>query len=140
MKRLKWSKWSVLKTLDFGIIPSLSGVYQIRWAIDGKPQLIHRANGDDEFGLLYMGETKNLRLRVRNFWDMVQKGSSVGSHTAGWTYAYYEFNKKFKPEQLEVRWAQSPEDEMGEWEDVLLEDYVAKYLDKPPLNIQVPRH
>ncbi len=132
-----WSEWYALKTLDFNIIPLESGVYKIRWAIRGKPQLIPRANGDDGSGLLYIGETKNLRLRIKNFWRAIQ---GRGRHTAGWTYKYYEFNKKFKPEQLEVQWGECPEYERLEWEDFLLEEYGGKYLDKPPLNIKFPRH
>lgn len=137
LKPPDWSGWYALKTLDFSIVPPSSGVYQIRWAIDGKPQIIHRANGDDDFGLLYIGETKNLKFRIKNFWHAIQ---GHGRHTAGWTYRYYEFAKKFQPEQLEVRWGKCSELERLTWEDLLLEDYGAKYLDKPPLNIKFPRH
>jgi len=40
---------------------------------------------------------------------------------------------------LEVRWGELPRNVIGEWEQELLEDYGAKYLDKPPLNISVRR-
>jgi hypothetical protein len=110
------------------------GVYQIRWAIDGKPQIIHRVNGDDESGILYIGESDNLKKRISDLW----RGISTGhGHTAGWTYDYYGFSKKFKLEHLEVQWIDS---EDAELEPELLGNYVEKYLDKPPLNISIPRY
>ena len=138
LKQPRWSKWTSLKTLDFSSIPSSSGVYQIRWAIDGKPQVIHRANGDDNSGLLYIGKSKTLRSRIGVFWKDVINKTEV--HTAGYTYFYYSYEKKFKPEQLGVRWSPLPEDEFDSWEDELLEDYAGKYLESPPLNIRLPRH
>ena len=127
-----------LGILDFSSIPSSSGVYQIRWAVEGKPQVIHRANGDDDSGLLYIGKTKALRKRINTFWKDVINKTEI--HTAGYTYFYYSFEKKFKPEQLEVRWTELSEDEIDSFEDELLEDYAGRYLDKPPLNIKLPRH
>jgi hypothetical protein len=137
IEQLNKARWYSLKTLDLSIIPSSSGVYQIRWAVGGKPQPIPRANGNDEKGILYIGESSDLRERTENFWLRIQ---GKGSHTAGWTYDFYEFRKKFKLEQLEVQWLELPESEIGELETVLLMDYVAKYLDKPPLNIHIPRY
>jgi hypothetical protein len=137
LKNLVWSEWHILASLDFGIIPFSSGVYQLRWAITGRPQVIHRANGDDDSGLLYIGESTNLRVRIKTFWRAIH---GQGGHTAGWTYHYYEFSKKFGPEEIQVRWAKCPEDEVGECEDLLLEEYVARYFDKPPLNLRIPRH
>lgn len=135
LKQLRWSEWCSLKTLDFSTIPPSEGVYQIRWAIHGKPQIIHRANGDDKSGILYIGEG-NLMERIESFWRRINHLS--GRHTAGWTYDHYEFGRKFKPEQLEVRWLKHSE--CGRMEDELLWDYVVKYLDKPPLNMKIPRY
>jgi hypothetical protein len=138
IEKLSWSHWVSLKTINLSSIPHSSGVYQIRWAIEGKPRAICRAGGDDNSGLLYVGKSKALRVRIRTFWrDIINK---TEHHTAGYTYFYYGFEKKFKPEQLEVRWVELSEDKMDEWEDEILEDYAGKYLDKPPLNIELPRH
>jgi len=136
IEQLNKSRWHSLKTLDFNIIPTSSGVYQIRWAIGEKPQSIPRANGKDKKGILYIGESSNLRERIENFWLRIE---SKGSHTAGRTYNYYEFRKKFRPEQLQVQWLELCQSEIGELETALLEKYVAKYLDRPLLNIIIPR-
>lgn len=135
MSELNWSKWHSLKTLDFNLVPASSGVYQIRWAIDGKSHLVHRANGDDKSGILYIGEGK-LRERIESFWSRINHLG--GRHTAGWTYDHYKFRRTFKPEQLEVRWLEHSE--CGRIEDELLGDYAERYLDKPPLNTRIPRY
>ena len=138
MGQLKNAKWYSLKTLDFSIIPSSSGVYQVRWAIGNKPKSIPRANGNDDEGILYIGQSGNLRRRIENLWSRLQD-STKGRHTAGWTYDFYEFSKKFKLEQLEVQWVEFPKSEIVGLETVLLMDYVSEYLDKPPLNSAIPR-
>ena len=135
MVKLNWSRWCSFKTLDRSSVPASGGVYQIRWTIDGKPQVIHRVNGDDESGILYIGEGSNLRKRIDSLWRGIYHGRG---HTAGWTYDWYDFRKIFKPEHLEVRWVEHPE--CGQLENDLLIEYVEKYLDKPPLNIRIPRY
>jgi len=136
IERLNKAKWYPLKTLDFSIIPSSSGVYQVRWTLGDKPQAIPRANGNDEKGILYIGQSCNLRKRIKSFWNRIQ---GKGSHTAGWTYDCYDFGKKFKLEQLEVQWVELPKSEIITIETILLLDYVSEYLDHPPLNITIPR-
>jgi hypothetical protein len=136
-ERLDKAQWYPLKTLDRSIIPSSSGVYQVRWAVDNKPQPIPRAKDIDEKGILYIGQSGNLRKRIKDFWNGIL---GEGTHTSGWTYDFYEFRKKFKPEQLEVQWMEVPKNEIRELETVLLLEYVSDYLDKPPLNIAIPRY
>jgi len=134
MTQLNWSEWCSFKTLDFRSVPASNGVYQIRWAVNGKPKSICRAKGKDTEGILYIGEGK-LMERIESFWRRIR--NQGGRHTAGWTYAHYEFGKEFKQEQLEVRWLEYPE--CGRLEDELLLEYVGNYLDKPPLNMKIPR-
>jgi len=142
VNQIKWSKWVALSGLDLSIISENSGLYQIRWAIDGKPQSIHRANNTDNAGLLYIGKTTNLKQRIsriqRGIFQLRTNDVSY-THTAIYTYSYYGFNDKFKPENLEIRWADKQEDVIDYWEEKLLGDYVEKYFDSPPLNISVRR-
>jgi len=135
LEQLKWSEWCSLETLDFSAVPLSEGVYQVRWAIHGKPKIIHRANGDDKLGILYIGEGSNLQKRIKNLWRGIYYGHG---HTAGWTYDWHGLKEKFKPEHLEVRWAESPLCDAEE--EKLLIEYVEKYFDKPPLNMRIPRH
>ena len=133
LKKLEWSQWIALRTLILSDVPAATGVYQIRWAIDGKPMSIDRANGVDKSGLLYIGKAKNLKRRLRAFCRGIFERRIT--HTAAYTYIWDSFDKKFKPDQLEVRWAVVSEDELDDYEFALLGDYIEAYLDTPPLNI-----
>ena len=133
----RWAEWLLLKTEDFQSIPRSPGVYEIRWAIEGKPQPIDRVDGVDAEGLLYIGKTKNLRSRTRSFWRYIKTEKS--RHTAGYTYVFYDYERKFRPDQLEVRWMTVSQDEIDKEETKLLDDYINKYLDRPPLNISIKR-
>jgi len=130
-----WSDWKPLLNSDYAI-PCDSGIYEIRWAIGGKPQTVPRFNGKDINGLLYIGKTTNLQKRI-GFIRHSLNGEMTSPHTAIYTYKYFVFERKIKPEQLEVRWTESKEIEYLEAK--LLFDYIMEYLDKPPLNISVPK-
>jgi len=134
---LKWTNWFDLHRLRFEDVPKEPGVYEVRWAVNGVPQTINRVDGADDSGLLYIGGSINLRRRIKNFWDRVMGGKAP--HTAGHTYKAYNFERKFRPEQLQVRWALIPKEELQKAESHLLEEYVKKFLDKPPLNLSVKR-
>ena len=133
MKKLKWSPWVALKTLDLTTIPPTSGVYQMRWAASGKPKPINRANGVDESGMLYIGKTMNLKKRLKALYRGIVEERLT--HTAAYTYMFDEFDKKFKPKELEVQWGEVPKDEIDDHEYVLMGEYIKAYLDNPPLNI-----
>jgi len=133
----RWSERLLLSTEKLDGIPPFSGVYEIRWAIEGRPRPIARVDGVDENGLLYIGKAENLRSRIKAFWRYIR--SEKGQHTAGYTYVFYDYEKKFRPDQLEVRWMTVPEDEMDKEETRLLDEYINKYLDRPPLNLSIKR-
>jgi len=137
MKRKEWSDWISFQEKKLEEVPSSSGVYQLSSVINGHTQPIHRVDGIDENGLLYIGKTKNLKSRIRGFWRYIT--SEKGNNTAGFTYIFYDYERKFKPDQLQVRWMLLPEDEIDEIETKLLDDYLNKYLDSPPLNISIKR-
>jgi hypothetical protein len=143
MQRITWSEWTKLNLLDQVSIPPSSGVYQIRWAIDGNPLPISRANGTDDSGCLYIGKSVNLKNRLRKFRRGIQLGAegrpTPNIHSGTYTYSFYDFARKFKPDQLECRYAELPRSEIDHTEGDLLLRYVQTHLDKPPLNISVKR-
>jgi len=141
-RALNWSKWLNLISIDFSLVPKMSGLYQLRWVIDGRPQPINRANNIDDSGCLYIGKTANLYRRIKRLNHgliQLQTKNVSYTHTAIYTYSYYGFNKKYKPEQIEIRCVEKPKEETDYWEEKLIGDYVEKYLDKPPLNINIRR-
>lgn len=140
---MKWSEWFALNTININSIPVAAGVYQIRWAVGGKSQKIHRLNGIDESGCLYIGKAVDLRSRIKRFYRGVTQSAEVGKmsnrHTAAYTYTFYGFKREIKSEHLEGRYAELPREEIDPCEEHLLLCYVEKFLDKPPLNISVKR-
>ncbi len=137
MDQSEWSEWLLFQTLNFKTVPPKPGVYELRWVIDGKPQIINRANGVDRSGLLYVGQSVNLRRRIKGLWQNITEGKL--RHTAGRTYTTYHYERKFPPEQLQVRWTTQPRGQSEKIESKLLDRYVNEFLDKPPLNISIKR-
>lgn len=146
--KIDWSKWYSFKELEkmnFKPVPISKGVYQIRCAINGKPIIIPRAGEDDKDGILYIGKTESkrgLKQRIRLFWKGIhEKGKTLEDlsvpHTGANTYVIYGFSRRFPIECLEVKWAIV--DSPLEVERKLLEEYVRRYLDKPPLNLSIRR-
>jgi len=134
-----WSDWLPLQTEDFGGVPKSSGIYEIRWAIEGNPQPIRRAKGVDENGLLYIGKAKFLRLRIAAFWRYIKSERAEPPNMAAYIYKFYDYYLKFKPEQLEARWITISEDKINMEREKLLFYYVLKYLDRPLLNTSIKR-
>lgn len=139
---LDWSSWHRLKDLaknKFRDVLTGIGVYQIRCVSpSGEPIKIRRAASIDDEGILYIGATwrRNIRSRIKIFWDIIAEGK-VKRHSGGKTYVRYQFERLYPKETLEVRWAvvEDPRD----IERILLEEYMEKYLDKPPLNRSIGR-
>lgn len=123
---------------DFEEVPKEAGVYMIRCVdSEGKPIKIPRAGGIDEEGILYIGKTINLRERTKSFWDVALKGTRK-KHSGASTYYYFDFNRVFPKDQLEVRWIITHQPERIE--KLLLNSYMKKYLDTPPLNLNIRRY
>lgn len=141
--KLRWSEWVSIEDLDHITIPSESGVYEIRWALEGAPQPISRANGTDCSGCLYIGKSQNLKNRLKRFRNGIRRAAKGHAnrniHSGALTYSYYDFKRKFRPEQLQARYARLSKDEIDRAEGKLILIYVRTYLDKPPLNISVKR-
>lgn len=127
----------MLKDVESNLIPKSSGIYEMRWAVDNEPRSIPRLNDVDKTGLLYIGKSKNLRRRIRQIQRYVTDQKL--RHTAMYTYWYYGFDKKIELNHLQVRWSQVPQNEIDDWEEELIANYVMRYLDKPPLNINLGR-
>ena len=60
-----WSLWKKFSDSKFGDVETREGVYKFRSVKDGKPTVVHRVGGDDPDGILYLGETRNLRARLK---------------------------------------------------------------------------
>ncbi|MEN3052975.1 MAG: hypothetical protein ABC595_07970 [Candidatus Methanosuratincola petrocarbonis] len=140
------------------LIPEDPGVYQVRCIQkNDKPIQIQRANGVDTEGILYIGSSSDLMERIRTFWRGVNENvppnllqASISSanmsqiynllkvpHSGANTYAIFQFAGVFPQDSLEVQWAQTSTYKSDE--TTLLYAYMAKFLDKPPLNLSIKR-
>lgn len=137
VQRQVWtSRWRSFK--DGIAAPNAKGVYEIKCVdVDGVSMQIPRTACIDKEGVLYIGETheRGLKKRLEDFWRYVQ--SEKGKHSGAKTYMDYRFGKKFPSKQLEFRWTLTEKPSIVEQE--LLDMYVRKYLDKPPLNLSIKR-
>lgn len=162
---LNWTNWLKFKNIwvwneskncfqsknKSNLIPEDSGVYEVRCVQEnGKPIQIQRANGVDTEGILYIGSSCDLGERIKTFWRGVNENLPPAQlkvpHSGANTYAIFQFSKKFPLDSLEVRWAvvsgtpsSSNQDPWKVVEKALLEDYMARFLDKPPLNLSIMR-
>ena len=72
------------------------------YAIAASELKIPRVVGIDRHGLLYVGESSDMRWRIRAFYDSVERGHQT--HAAGWQYNLVEFERCAPVESLRVRW------------------------------------
>jgi excinuclease UvrABC nuclease subunit len=137
---MEWSKWlrpnqrnphTIPKAIAYSI-PRKPGVYEIRFAPKGKPAKLRRLIGTDEAALFYVGSSKNLRVRLTQFY----RGRP---HSAAGTYKKF-YRKQFRLNDLEFRWRESRNKTAAvSRETRILRCYMNRFLDRPPLNLELMR-
>src|SRR3989344_5815251 len=73
-------------------VKNKSGVYQIRRYNKGKPLVIRRLCNNDKLGILYIGSSKHVNRRLKEFIKGINNKSR--EHPAGYRYYLFELNKK----------------------------------------------
>ncbi len=129
---MNWSEWKSFRKEALSQIPEKAGIYQLRsLRDDGNPQSISRLLGKDQEGIVYIGESSNLKKRIQGFWSTITKRDR-SRHAAGWSYVTFDFQKTFPPESLQFRY--SPSEDFLAVEFDLLLFYLKEFGDRPPLN------
>jgi len=134
MNRIDWihkRKWRKLIEFEnaWYQIPQKAGVYVIS---AGKN--IHRTVGVDKVGIIDIGETVNLRNRIKSFLYCA-KGEKKKGHMAGWRYHHLPYSKYFPIESLLIQWKEiDDKDSARKEESRLMDVYVREHLELPPLN------
>ncbi len=125
-----WQSWSTWSEFDqFDGVPEKPGVYII-----ATRQPINRVAGRDRLGILTIGETDNLRKRLRMFWSCVNDVRHRG-HNAGWRFRELDMQKRFRPNSLVFRWKTTlTKNNAYHEEGLLLKKYASEHLELPPLN------
>lgn len=140
-----WSKWRYFKDAKLNWKDMLSeepGVYRIR-SVDkiGKPVAISRLAGEDTKGILGIGESENLRRRLKQFWASVEKKgnnenpNNMPRKSRAWLYLKFKYDKRFGKDCLQFSSKEcKSKGEAKDKESNLLCSYRTKFLDGPPLN------
>ena len=127
-----WSGWHSLAKMHAGGFPMINdgaGAY----AIAATNLKIPRVAGKDRYGLLYVGESNDMRSRLQAFYDSIERGHQT--HVAGWQYNLVEFERCAPVETLRVRWLPTKtRQEAQEAQTKLLYAYVSNHCELPPLN------
>jgi len=133
---MEWSDWIPFLEINRHNIPERPGVYIIRYSqIKGAPAKVSRAYGIDKQGILSIGETSNLRDRLRGFYRTIKGNRRSSNHAASWYYVSCRYDRFFKKEGLQFRFKVTNTKEEAEREEfILLAKYRNKFLDLPPLN------
>ena len=133
MGHWRFSQWFPLTDGNIQQVPSKPGVYEIRC----KGKSVQRLLGKDDDGILDIGESLNLQTRLRTFLRCASD-SNKGGHAAGMTFARLKLRlsrKGFLVDKLEFRWKTTDsKDEAYEAEGELLDAYVSRFGELPPLN------
>lgn len=131
----KWSEWIFFK--DLNKLPEISAVYQIRGTKDLVPIFTQRLGGIDYEGILDIGQTSNLRVRMTDFWGAAGKENSNYSHQAGVIFLKRNYKNLFPTEGLQFRYLiQNNETTTREMEKQEIQNYIEKFRELPPLNSQ----
>jgi hypothetical protein len=126
-----WTQWVLLQTvaLDWKMVPIGAGTYMI-----AAHRRLQRAVGVDEEGILDIGTSKRLRMRLNEFWQCA-KNSKRRGHMAGWRFAEYNMTKHFPLETLHVCWRPAETADEAAYEEArLIDEYVHQHMESPPLN------
>ena len=68
-----WKNLQNLASNKFLGVENKPGVYFIRWIKKENPVIINRLGGSDSTGLLYIGESKDLRRRFQRLWRGISR-------------------------------------------------------------------
>ena len=138
--------WKNLQNLAFMEFPKINrkpGIYFLRWVKNEKPVIVNRLTESDNNGLLYIGETKNLRRRFQRIWQGINleiKTKSKNIHTLRKTIFFCKLHEVIKLDEYEITWQQlDTKIEAEIQEAAALKLYMEKYKELPPLNLKLCR-
>lgn len=144
----EWSEWRDISSIkDFSEeVGKSSGVYEIRLSNSaGHPNTIGRLLGNDEDGLLAIGESVDLARRIKDFYHAYSKGK-FGRHSVGDRFflvlvcqyssfgATHQNNSKLQFRVMKL----GSKDEAQKEEEKLLKNYFRKHGELPSLNSDMP--
>lgn len=132
---MKWSNWITFSEIKLSGLPSAPAIYQIRClGNNSKPIPVLRTNGADRDGILDIGHTNKMRVRMIDFWGAVN-GNNSYSHSAAWRFCNYKLSKRFPIDKLQFRYFRTKSKGAARnIERKELMKYGKRFMELPPLN------
>ena len=129
-----WSEVHALKSGDHLQIGRRPGVYRIRaYDLQGSAVAIARVRGMDALGILHIGKSVDLGVRIRTFRQAAE--GLKAPHHAGIEFHRWGFGVVFPIERLWFDYAITPDEaEALRLERMLHEEYRREFFDRPPLD------
>ena len=130
MAKLKeFSKWMYLTKMSLDDIPKKAGIYEIRM-----PRSINRLIGKDKEGILEIGQSNNLQVRLKRFYTAATGGKA--SHSEGLRFHHLRLASKLdvKTDHLKMCFREIDKIKLKSAEKGYLSRYQKKYGELPPLN------
>jgi len=138
---VNWVNLQALASNKFLNVKKSPGIYFLRWKKFGIPVMIKRLGSSDSNGLLYIGETKDLRRRFQRLWKgikSVDEPSTKRIDTLRKAIIFCNLHKEINSEDYEIAFQYLPTKlEAQIQQAVALQLYTEKYKEAPPLNLKV---
>ncbi len=138
--------WVNLQNLAFNKffgVDEVPGIYFLRWKKFGNPVLIKRFGASDSMGLLYIGESKNLRRRLQRLWkgiEKVEEPEVKRVDTLRKAILFCNLHNEIGSDEYEIVWQSlSTKLQAQIQQAVALQLYTDKFKEPPPLNLKVCR-
>ena len=129
MTEKAFSRWMPLKQKAFEKIPKEPGAYLVRC----RNHPTNRLLGLDQEGVLDIGESGNLRRRIKLFQACIEGQKRL--HCAGRRFHRLGLARHFPIKELEFKWCITEDKESAmDLEGELLKDYENTFGELPPLN------
>jgi len=132
-----WSKW-------FGILeaPPCDGaaVYRVRVEINEKPIAIRRIGEIDREGILFFGETSNLKQRIYQLQRTFETGAYGHPEIALYKKVRRRLNKRLGYTGLQYSYQMAGNGSKAHiLEARYIRNYFRKFCEPPPFNSSIPR-
>ena len=136
------NKKNYIKLIDrsfWKIIPSKPGIYIIHYLDDeNNPIELSRLFGTDISGIFYIGQSNNLKDRLRMLWRVLQPNLKATAHTFGQNYnANVTLKNKIPLNQLGISILECKQPKKEETKR--LRSYLKKHGELPPFNSSINR-
>ena len=140
------SAWKNLQNIAANKFPGIQnepGIYFIRWTKNEKPVTLNRLGASDSNGLLYIGESKDLRRRFQRLWrgiNNMKNTKSKDPNTLRRTILFCSLHEEINSDEYEISWQHLPTKIEAQIQEAAAHKlYTEQFKELPPLNLKFCR-